>query len=74
VRFAVSSSTNRRIGGQYLTRSQLTKPFKKYKEVGILEEIAETRLFMLKNEMLNVQLIPIMDTIFQPKNIVEVAI
>ena len=74
MRFAASSRITQRLGGQYLTRAQLTKSFKKYKEVGILEEIAETRLFMLKNEMLNVQLIPMMDTIFQPKNIVEAVI
>ena len=74
MRFAASSRITQRLGGQYLTRAQLTREFKKYKEVGILEEIAETRLFMLKNEMLNVQLIPTMDTIFQPKNVVEVVI
>jgi len=74
VRFARSSNTTHRLGGQYLTRNQLTREFKKYEEVGILEYIAEARLFMLKEPMLNVQLIPIRNTIFQPKSIMEVAI
>ena len=74
VRVAVSSNTMLRIGGQYLTRTQLTREFKKYEEVGILEQIAEAYLIMVKDRMLNVQLIPTMDTIFQPKNIVEAVI
>ena len=41
MRVAVSSNTKQRIGGQYLTRAQLTREFKKYEEVGILEQIAE---------------------------------
>ena len=74
MRVAVSSNTKQRIGGQYLTRAQLTREFKKYHEVGILEYIAETYLIGVKDRMLNVQLIPTMNTIFQPNNIMEVAI
>ena len=74
MRVAVSSNTMLRIGGQYLTRTQLTREFKKYHEVGILEYIAEAYLIGVKDRMLNVQLIPTMDTIFQPKNIVEAVI
>ena len=74
MRFAASSRTTQRLGGQYLTRAQLTREFKKYEEVGILEYIAETYLIGVKDRMLNVQLIPTMNTIFQPNNIMEVAI
>ena len=74
MRFAASSRTTQRLGGQYLTRAQLTRKFKKYEEVGILEYIAEAYLIGVKDRMLNVQLIPLIDTLSQPKNIVEVAI
>ena len=74
MRFTPSSRTTQHLGGQYLTRTQLTREFKKYEEVGILEYIAEAYLIGLKDRMLNVQLIPIMDTIVQPKDIMEVMI
>ena len=77
MRFALFNNTTKIIGGQWgqcLTRLQLTKSIRKFREVGILEYIAEAYLIGVKDRMLNVQLIPLIDTLSQPKNIVEVAI
>ena len=74
MRFARVLDSSIRIGGQCLTHSQLSHSFQKYREVGILEEILETRLKLLDDSKINVQFIPIKDTMFQPKNVVEVVI
>lgn len=55
------TDTGIEIGGQFLTHEQLSKQFQKYREIGILELLAETHLSITNNKAINVQITPLLE-------------